>query len=327
MHMVSLVLLSLATFAFMSTIRINLLEGQPMDEEQAMKLMKEFVALEPNEVPGFDTKGGVISRTATKWGVMSLDLLQRLRRTGTGIPGLDPTDIVIKAFLLPNRDIAYQAAVLLTTSQRIYPDGAGMPQGSWTGLPIGEKSWATVAKAEKPGPGLGSSVLVVWDKKIALRVEVHYQPIDPKAKTAIFLPVQDEDLELGELAARLILIKANLVLLGWRDLPKVRLVANRRTFEAKKTKDGLILAPAKALLEGLGEKAERKLGIFSASWKGKKIILPIGSRVMLVGKERYPLSLPILFEGGEAWIDGAGLAKGLGLALRWEKGQLVLAKR
>jgi hypothetical protein len=37
--------------------------------------------------------------------------------------------------------------------------------------------------------------------------------------------------------------------------------------------------------------------------------------------------LPVLLDRGEAWVDAAGMVKGLGLAMRWEKGQLVLAQR
>lgn len=58
--------------------------------------------------------------------------------------------------------------------------------------------------------------------------------------------------------------------------------------------------PAKVLLEEMGWKAERKSGIIEAYRKGKKIILPIGAREMLMGKERVALSLPILWDGNEA---------------------------
>ena len=118
-----------------------------------------------------------------------------------------------------------------------------MPQGSWTELPIGEKSWATAPKAEKPAPGVGTASFVVWDDRLALRVIIDYQPIDPKAKTAIFLPVADEDLRLGELAARLILAKASLGLLGWQDLPQLRLVVNGVPFPQRSIK-----APSLCLL-------------------------------------------------------------------------------
>lgn len=318
-----LVLLSLIVFAAANIIRS---EGQAMDEERILRLLRDFVALESNEVPGFETKGGVITRTRW-WDTVSLNLYQSLRRKGVGVLGRDPTDILIKAFLLPNRDTAYQVAIDLTTSQLALTGKPGMGEGSCTGMPIGEKSWATAAKAKEPGPGLGSAILVVWDGKLALRVDLDYQPIDPKAKTAIFLPVVDEDLELGELAARLVLAKANLVLLGWKELPTVRLVVNGKNLEAKKTKEGNIFVPVQVTLREMGGKAERKLGVILASWKGKKVTLPISARVMLVGKEKVALNLPILWDGKEGWVEGTGMAKSLGLALRWEEGKLVLAKR
>ncbi|MEM2568228.1 MAG: hypothetical protein QXH20_07160 [Candidatus Bathyarchaeia archaeon] len=296
-------------------IGINLLEGQQMDEG----LLKSLIALKSGEIPGFSTKGRVTFGTEKH-----LTLAQSLWRTGTGIPGKDPTEIVIRLHFLPNREIAYQVALSETVSQRIYPDGAGMPKGSWTGLPIGEKSWAT---APKSGEVSFTSNLVVWDDRLALRVIVRYPPLDPMARNLVFFPIEQQDLELGELAARLILTKANLVLLGWKELPTVRLVANGKNLEAKKTKEGNIFVPVQATLREMGGKAERKLGVILASWKGKKVTLPIGARVMLVGKEKVALNLPIVWDGEEAWVEGTGMAKGLGLALRWEEGKLVLAKR
>jgi len=323
--------LILMTLLGVTLIGLNPLEGQRMDEERALKLLKDFVALHPDEIPaGFSTKGGVAFRTDTKWGVVCLTLVQGLTRSGTGIPGRDPTDILIRLHLLPNREIAYQSAILDTTTQRAPIGEAGLPEGSFSGLPIGEKSWYWALDPEKtkPGPGIGDATLVVWDDKLSLLIEVHYQPLGgPKAKTAIFLPIAREDLELGEWAARLILARAHLVLLGWRDLPTVRLVANGKALEGKRTKEGAVFVPVQALLKELGGKVERKLGVIWASWGGKKVTTPIGARVLLVGKGKVALDLPVLWDGREGWVEAKGIAKALGLALRWEKGQMVLAKQ
>jgi hypothetical protein len=37
-------------------VGINFLEGQKMDEERTMKMLKDFVALKHGEVPDFDAK-------------------------------------------------------------------------------------------------------------------------------------------------------------------------------------------------------------------------------------------------------------------------------
>jgi hypothetical protein len=320
----------LSIFVVTTLIRVSSLGGQVMGEEQILKLLRGFIALEPDEVSGFKVKGRVTSRTNTKWGVVSLNLFQTLIRTGINVPGRDPTEIAVKFFLFPKREIAHEAALLLTTSQRVYPDSAGMPKGSWTGLPIGEKSWysGVFPEGTQPAPGFGSAVLVVWDDKLALRVEVHYQPIGgPKAKTAIFLPIAKEDLELGELAARIILARANMVLLGWHELPKVRLVVNGKELEGRKGRSGQVFVPVRALMDGMGGRFERRRGVVTVSFGGKRVVMPIGAREMMVGKERVKLSMPILWDGKELWVEGEGVAKGLGLAMRWERGKLILAKR
>ncbi len=317
-------------------VPLALAGGQPMKEEHLMKLLNDFVALKPGEISGFDART-IVKREDTKWGVAAVVLMQGLRRKGTGKPGRDPTEIGILLGVFPSREIAYEAALGFTVSQRYYPDGAGMPQGSWTGLPIGEKSWAT---APKTGPGVSfDSCLVVWDDKLALRVDISYPPLDPKARTLIFFPIEQEDLELGELAARLLLARGNLVLLGWQELPKLRLVVNGTALEAKETKEGVALVPVGAVLQRLGGRVERRLGVFTCSWRGKRLTLPIGARKVLIGNWTYQtgkigekklvgadgkvaLSLPVLFDGQEVWVEGEGIAKALGIRVQ-RKGQTL----
>lgn len=106
-----------------------------MEEEQAMKLLKDFVALAPNDVPGFDTKGGTTVRmpldlrsNGFPWDGVRISLYQPLSRKGRGVPGRDPTEISIGLHRLPDRDIAYQMAVLFTTTQFAPIGQPGMPR-------------------------------------------------------------------------------------------------------------------------------------------------------------------------------------------------------
>jgi hypothetical protein len=334
----------------------NLSEGQKMDEERMMRLLKEFVALESNELHGFGAKT-IVDRTNLKaygydkipnvpiknWDVTSIDLYQRLTRTETGMLGRDPTDIFFRVHLLPDREIAYWVAVLATTSQLAPVGQPGLPEGSWTGLPIGEKSWASAPNPkEPPAPGIGTANLVVWDGRLALRVNVHYQPLGgPKARTAIFLPIAEEDLEAGELAARIILAKATLVLIGWEQLPSLRLVVNGTSLRAKGSQ-GSLFVPVGLVMKALGCKGERKGGIWIGHWRGKKVTFPIGARCVLVGdwsvevlrkgrsgvkrmkgvEGKVGLKVPVLYDGREIWVEGEGLAKALGLRLE-QKGQTI----
>lgn len=264
------IMVALVAFTVLASIvGLNFLEGQTMGEGQVMKLLKEFIALVPSEIPcealGFKVTGSIVNRSPTG----SIWLIQGLRRRGTGIVGRDPAEVIMRLHLYSNRNIAYEAAVLMTTSQYAPIGQPGMPEGSLTGLPIGEKSWATAPKAEKPAPGLGTAGLVVWDDRLALEVLIDYQPIDPKARTAIFLPIADEDLELGELAARLILAKANLVLLGWHDLPKLRLVVNGASLQAREHQ-GDFFVPVTSTLNHLGVNWERKLVLLSFHGGGRR---------------------------------------------------------
>ncbi len=318
-------------------LSFGLLKGQTMSEERVMKLLKDFVALEPNEVTGFDTEGGVVRSWATGKGVF---LLQGLSRKGDDVRGKDPTEIRIRASLASDRNIAYQAAISETTSHLLYPDGAGMPQGSWTGLPIGERSWATAPKTRRVSP---ASNLVVWDDRLAMKVRVDYPPVDPKARNLVFYPIEQSDLELGEMAARLILAKAHYLLLDGNNLPSCAVEVNGSAVSGRQTHEGVVLVPVKPVLERLGGRVEDRLGMLRCAWQGKEVTLPLGARVALVGSwkvqevqkgarklseaEQVSLSLPVVYDGRQAWVDARGLATALGLRAEQRGNTLVLAKQ
>jgi hypothetical protein len=167
-----------ASFALM-----NWVGGQTVDEEQAMRLMKELVALEPNEVPGFDTKGGIIHRVdlergrelrRKRWGLdfgsVSIELYQTLSRPSTRGKGKDA--ITIRACLLPDRDTAYKRALTLVETRGFLPGAEApgrLPKGSWTGLPVGEKSWRFVPEIGKTYAGVApGGILERGDECITL---------------------------------------------------------------------------------------------------------------------------------------------------------------
>jgi len=307
----------IVSVAIYASVFNKLLEVQPMNEEWMTELMEKFVILLPDEVPGFNTLGGIVKRKDTKWGVVGVELLQRLYREEKN----KVTVMRIQACLLPVRDIAYQVAVLLTTTQQAPIGEPGMPEGSWSGLPIGEKVWSTVPKQIGEAP---VAHLTAWDDRLAVGISIEYQR---PSKWVEFVPINHTDLEAGELAARLIIVKANLALLGWREIPKVRLVADGKEMEARKVREGLFLLPVSSLAKGMGWRFERRYGVAKVSFSGREVVLPMGSRELLVGGKRVKLALPVLWDGKELWAEGASLAKGLGFALREKEGKLVLAKR
>lgn len=73
---------------------------------------------------------------------------------------------------------------------------------------------------------------------------------------------------MGELAARLILAKANLALLGFNDLPQLRLVVNGASLPAKEYQ-GNFFVPVTATLNRQGINVERRSGVFVFSWRGR----------------------------------------------------------
>lgn len=177
--------------------------ASPMTPEETMRA----AALAAGEVPGFSAQGSIVEHKDTKWGVKDTRLLQTLKREGTGVNGRKPTFIRIWAFLLPGADMAYELA---TEYAGTTPIVRGKPrlhshwlaEGSWSGLPIGEKSWES---APRTGGVSLSASLVVWDGPLAFRIKMEQPPTDATARNLRFQPIAEEDLALAEYAARLLL--------------------------------------------------------------------------------------------------------------------------
>lgn len=72
-------------------------------------------------------------------------------------------------------------------------------------------------------------------------------------------------------------------------------------------------------------KLEGRHGIVKTILDGKKVVIPIGAREMVVGKEEVKLPLPIFGDGKEVWMEGD--SKRVRVGFEMEKGQVVLAKR
>lgn len=85
--------------------------------------------------------------------------------------------------------------------------------------------------------------------------------------------------------------------------------------------------PARAVLECLGHSGTLKLGVPTALVGGRKVVIPVGARAVLVGAQRVSLPLPVLQEQEEVWVEGKGLAQALGLKGEWRNGEWVLAKQ
>lgn len=316
-----------------------------------MENLKGLIALQPNEIPGFDqarTVGGLSNgkvflrrldiygvdkatkRAYTKWkDIEAIYYLQSIQRNGGGRSGKSPCFLDVTLSIYPQRNVAQDASVLFTTSQMAQIGEPGMPEGSFTGLPLGEKSWATAPKSEGWSPYSKASHLIVWDDRVVVRITVDYPPQNPRARTLLFTEIKYPDLELGEYAARLLLARTIYALLTQgKSLSSLRLTVNGRQLEAKRTPQGISLAPLKATVQALGGQVEERLGVYRLSLNNKWWTLPLGARVILAGnqpeqqlsanamgahelvapnRQSVPVRIPILGWENEVWVDAEAL--------------------
>ena len=77
--MFRLIALTVIVLLMVTLAGINFLEGQKMDEERTMKMLKDFVALEHGEIPSFDAKA-IVHRVNLK--AMGYDKIP------TSLPGI-----------------------------------------------------------------------------------------------------------------------------------------------------------------------------------------------------------------------------------------------
>ncbi|MEJ5251339.1 MAG: hypothetical protein HPY54_03355 [Chthonomonadetes bacterium] len=321
--------------------------------------LRASVALQPDEVPGFNKArnsnvvplGGKIfaQRLASPFaehsplhaklqGVETIYFLQSLRRDGNGRAGRDPSFLEVTLMIYPGRDLAHDAGILTTESQTAPPGEPGMPEGSFTGLPVGEKSWATAPKSAEFSPGAKDANLVVWDNSIVIRVTISYSPVDPRARTMLFASIEDTDLEWAEYAVRLLLARTHYFLLSsGKSLTTVPVMVRDNRLEVKQTPEGVLLVPLKAMARALGGQVQENAGIYWLNAGGKWWTLPLGSRTILAGKQpvQQPpsnrmgayrvmeppegsvnLRIPVLTWENEIWVDAEALGRIIGYPIQ-----------
>jgi len=297
------------------------LVGQ-MSRDELRRLLKEQVAIRQGELP-------YIEKVTVGTGFMAHGapyLTQSLRFQRQGLMGYFPAEMTVEMVVPSDEKQAYRQAVFFAQTQFALPGTPGLPEGTHSGFPVGLKSWVYAPPdGAKPGPGQGTSVLVVYGGSVALRVSIQYQPIDPKAKTAVFLPVSREDRERSEYVARLLLSRVQMLLMNWEGSNVLRIHSGRATLPARKTSTGLYIPAGSALRQHGGVVKQGRTGVFTADWRGKRVTVPVAARVLLIGKQQISLSTPVLYDGQEVWVEARGFAQALGGKLVKQGGAISLS--
>jgi len=316
--------------------------AKPMDTQKPLiELIRQSVPWVTGEVKGFRAGQAAVYRLEVTRPPQFYNLVapassfvpgeiiqytQSLGRKGTEAESGKEAYIGIVLEVSPDSKLAYAGALYHTHTQAsLVPPS--IPEGTFTGFPLGKKSWSA---APRKGSGVSFTArLVVWDNLISMWVKVQYTPKDPLARNLEFSPIEPADLELGEQAARLALARTQWVLLNERSpLSSQPVMADGELLEARRTEGGRVLYPLKALVSALGGTVEEeKPGIYRVVHHGQVVTLPLGAYVLQASGQMRSLALPVMMSGSEIWVEGGELTRALGLSVRTSGNTLVLSDK
>lgn len=224
---------------------------------------------------------------------------------------------------------AERRALVMTFNQRRLPPEPGFPEGTLTGLPLGEISWYTSESPLQGSPPIRemSCGVVVYDSTIALRSSTHY-PIDASDGSPGSERITDEDLLMAEYQARLILSAALLVENDFDSMPRGEMTVGGSRVPTRRTADGATLVPLARWAEAVGATVASgapgrgvfpggfvpvlpNSGVWSVTRGDRTVIVPLAARAIIVETVRVDLPFPVVKSGDEVWVAVEAIAEAL----------------
>ncbi len=222
--------------------------------------------------------------------------------------------------LLESSSVAEAMAVAMTFTQRRLPPTPGLPDGTLTGLPIGERSWYAAVAPNRGAPPSREMYcnIVVHDTTIALDSRIDY-PIDASDGSPGSERITDEDLLMAEYQARLILSAALLVANDFESMRRGEMTVGGSRVPTRRTADGVTLVPLARWAEAVGATVASgapgrgvfpggfvpvlpNSGVWSVTRGDRTVIVPLAARAVIVGSQRIDLPFPVVKSGDEVWV-------------------------
>jgi hypothetical protein len=174
-------------------------------------------------------------------------------------------------------------------------------------LPLGEECWS--APSEQFRKRARNAKLLVADKEILLRLFLEKQPNNPSSGDPGWRNVSNDDLYKFEFVARLALSKAYMAIHDFDNLKNESATIRKIKVDTKRTSDKILLVPIKSLAKQLNWKYEEEFGVLTLNVGKNKIIIPAGSRELIKGTYKEKLSLPVILDGKEYWVEKNALLR------------------
>ncbi len=215
---------------------------------------------------------------------------------------------------------AAAVALMYSWTQRALPPQPGLPEGTFTGLPIGE--WSRYS-APDPAPGTPpvremACGLRVYDSTVALTFAVDY-PIDASDGSPGSDRITDEDLLTTEYLARLLLSAALLLENDFDSMRRGEMTVGGSRVPTRRTADGATLVPLARWAEAVGATVASgapgrgvfpggfvpvlpNSGVWSVTRGDRTVIVPLAARAIIVETVRVDLPFPVVKSGDEVWV-------------------------
>ncbi len=174
-------------------------------------------------------------------------------------------------------------------------------------LPLGEECWS--APSEQFKKRATNAKLLVADNEVLLRLSLVKQPNSPSSRDPSWRNVSVDDLSKFEFMARLALSKAYMAIHDFDNLKKESATIRKVKVDTKRTSDKTLLVPIKSLAKQLHWKYEEKYGVLTLNIGKNKIIIPAGSRELIMGSRKEKLPLPVILGGKEFWVEKNALLR------------------
>lgn len=215
---------------------------------------------------------------------------------------------------------AAATALQYSWTQKRLPPEPGLPEGTFTGLPIGE--WSRYS-APDPAPGtppvreMGCG-LTVYDSTIAMTSTVHY-PIRASGGRPGSERITDEDLLMAEYQARLVLSAALLVENDFESMRRGEMSVGASRVPTRRTGDGVVLVELARWAEAVGATVVNGVpgrgvfpggfvpvlpdsGVWTVSRGGRTVVVALAARALIAGSLRVDLPFPVVKGGDDVWV-------------------------
>lgn len=227
---------------------------------------------------------------------------QELSKFATAESGASKIQVYIQIYSNLDHALVFDSPVVMNEG---ISNAYGYKMGTFSGFPVGDGSRFVPNPSDPNRSRVPAARITAREGNVIVSAQFDGQPIRSRG-TPSLPKLTLEDKLATECAARIALSNGYIAAIDFRRI------------SSTSTKVGAIATQSK-LLPNRGEvvlldriaKLKIEYGILEFSFNGKKLKTGIGAKEILIGGRRVPLSVPIIYDRGQIWIERQGLTKAI----------------